>query len=228
MSVFDAIEACRTRVQSGIPQVRRKEKVEMYSHGLEAKIRQAQFALSRLSDLQNRSDRTEFSTAQDDLSIAGQVGFYCDAFWTFLYSAFDVLGQLVNQGMKLGMDEKDVSFKRVGTTLQSRHRGVPIQSDCDACKRSHAFKNLDRYRNCSTHRRQIYIQERTTVVSGTAGYPTSTAGDMSAVERVLCENPLDPAPRMTQGRQIPEYLEQTVVNLLSHIEQMLNDLQPVA
>jgi len=228
MSVFDKIDSFVDEARAIIPQETRSRKLKLYAEGLKAKITQVNFALERLSEFDNKTDDTTTSTAQDAFTITDQVHFYSDTFWTFLYSSLDVLGQVVNQAMNLGFDEKNVSFEQVNSKLQgNRYRQSGIAKKFAECVRSKAYKNVDRYRNCSTHRRQIYIQEEIKTVKGTAGYRTSSTGPIVTVVRTLCDDPYALSPKIDQRRKIPEYMEKTRRNILSQIEKILKETKPV-
>jgi len=222
MEVFETIDTfCRT-AEGVFKQRGRKQKLELYCEGLKAKSRQAALALSELAKLENQTDNNVTSTDSDEPKIQERVEFYCDTFWAFLYSCLDVLGQVTNQAKKLGLDEKQVSFKKIASNLQSNHTGSAEDLAFQKCLRSISFKNLDRYRNCSTHRRQIYICTKTQTVEHSTGYQTMTTGDNVTVERILCDNPLDIIPRTSQNRTVPEYMETTQNNIFKHIEKILN------
>jgi len=227
MSVSEGIESLVRTADTAIKQKSRRQKVRLYAAGLRAKIRQAQLALQRLSEYDNRSDETITSTGQEEFSITEQVHFYCDTFWTFLYSSLDVMAQLVNQALSLKLKERDVTFKRVKSKLDRSKSGSPIEKRFADCIRSKAFKNLDRYRNCSTHRRQIYMTEETKSVKGTAEYKSSTTGGIVTVVRTLCDNPLKLSPRTTQNRRIPKYMADTRDKILRHIELIVRETRPV-
>jgi len=140
------------------------------------------------------------------------------------------LAQLVNQAMKLNLEEGIVSFQRVNTKLQGNtYKGSEIAKQSDACCRSYAFKNLDKYRNCSIHRRQIFIKETATSVSEsvTDGYLATSTGPTVAVERILCDDPLYVKPMVEQGRSIPEYMVKTRDNILNHIQDILKEISIV-
>jgi hypothetical protein len=222
MSVFDAADAFLQQSEGIVTQNKRKQKLKLYCEGLKAKARQAEFALQELAKLENQADATVTSTDTDEPSIQAKVEFYCDSFWAFLYSCLDVLGQVVNQGMKLGFDEKTVSFKKITNHFNTNQNGSPEQTAFDECVRCNAFKNLDRYRNCSTHRRQIYVKEEVKFVRHSVGYQTITTGDNVTVERILCENPLDVRPRISQNRKIPDYLQTTRDRIFVLIEKILS------
>lgn len=229
MSVFDKVDLLVDQANRIIPQKTRRRKLKLYAEGLKAKITQVNFALDKLSEFNNKTDETTTSTVQDAISITDQVHFYCDTFWTFLYSSLDVLAQVANQAMKLGFaDERQVSLARVNQKLQSgAYKASKISKKFADCIKSKAFKNVDRYRNCSTHRRQIYIEEITKSVRGTAGYQSSTTGPLVTVVRMLCDNPLELNPKTEQKRRIPEYMIKTREKILYYIEEMLKEIKAV-
>jgi len=223
MSLFEAAESFLEKSETAISQKMRKQKLKLYCEGLKAKARQVDFALHELLVLKSQTDATVTSTDVKEPSIQSKVEFYCDSFWAFLYSCLDVLGQVVNQGMKLGFDERNVSFKAIKKHLDRHHNGVPEQTAFEKCTKSNAFKNLDRYRNCSTHRRQIYVKEEVKLVRHPGGYQTITTGDNVTVERILCDNPLDVRPKTSQNRKVPEYLEKTRDRVFALVEETLKN-----
>lgn len=225
MSVFEQIDILKNKGEEDIRQKQRKRKLAIYLEGLKAKIIQADYALARISTYEDKTDDTVTQTTQAQYLISDKVNFYCDSFWTFLYSSLDVLGQVVNQTLRLNLDEKEVSFKRVKSKLDNRHRNTRIQQLFDQCSRSRAFKNLDRYRNCSTHRRQIYILEETRLVRHTAGYDDSTTtGPKIQIVRLLCDNPLVLNPKLQQNKSIPGYMEDTLKKTLFYVEEILKSV----
>jgi len=113
MNIQKEVEALISKADSKVSEARRK-KIHLYAEGVKAKIRQAEYALNKLESFSGRTDITMTSTAPDDYEISEQVGFYCDTFWAFLYSSLDVLAQVINQSLKLGMVERDVSLKDPG------------------------------------------------------------------------------------------------------------------
>ncbi len=227
MSVFDKIDEIVSTADSNVPQKTRRRKIHLYAEGLKSKIRQSEYSLSSLESLSVRTDAAVTTTTHDEYGITDQVGFYCDTFWAFLYSGLDVLAQIINQSLNLGMREKEVSFKQVVNHLNTKNSGTPLQQKCDACLKSNAFKNLDAYRNCSTHRRQIYIKEEVKIVKHTAGYHTTTTGPVDSLVRIICDNPLDMTPQVRQRREIPQFLDYTKEKILNHIETILKNIIPI-
>jgi hypothetical protein len=152
-----------------------------------AKLRQADYALGQIRSLATG----EFTTGQSGISTAlpgtsneDRLHFYVDAFFAFLYSTFDVLGQVVNQAQGLGLKEKDASFKNVRNVLQNN--ASALSKKLVRVAKSRNFKKLEAYRNCSTHRRRIYIE--TTTVSGTSGY--SLTPTVQLPKHLLADDPL--------------------------------------
>lgn len=221
MTIDEKIDSFVKDVNAGIPQKRRRQKVELYSEGLKAKISQTDFALDQLSRFEGQTDSPRDSTKPDDFSITEAVEFYCDAFWTFLYSSLDVLAQVINQALKLDLKERKVGFKMLESRLRKKQAGTAIQNKFTQCLNSNAFRNLDKYRNCSTHRRQIYIEEETKTRRGTAGYGSSTTGPVISVIRTLCDNPMDLSPRTSQKRRVPEYMKATRDKIVKQIQGIL-------
>jgi len=222
VDVLEEIESFKKRSKI-IPQKTRVQKIQLYSEGLKAKMKQAEFALDSIKSFEQQSDQSTSSTANNALSISEKIEFYCDAFWTFLYSSLDVLAQIINQALKLKLDEKHVSFKYVEKILCQKHSNLKIQKSFTACKKSNPYKNLDDYRNCSIHRRQIYIKEERKTVRHTAGYKTTTAALEENIQRTLCDNPLQLSPRTKQQRKIPDYMEDSKNKLFAHIAKILKE-----
>ena len=92
MSVFDEIDDLVDRSNTNVPQITRRQKIELYSEGLKAKIKQVEFALDSINSFAEQSDQTTSSTAPDNFLISDKIGFYCDSFWTFLYSTLPTSG----------------------------------------------------------------------------------------------------------------------------------------
>ena len=227
MDVFNEIKSLVSRSTSIVSQKTRCQKIELYSEGLKSKIKQAQFSLENICNLKDQSDQTLSSTAHEDFTISEKVGFFCDSYWTFLYSSLDVLAQIINQALKLSLKEKDVSFKAVENHLFQIRGNSDVQKKFTACKKSYVFKSLDAYRNCSTHRRQIYIKEEIKIVKHTAGYITTSTGQIESVERTMCDNPLDLTPRTDRRRKLPKYMEETDKKIIEHIAKILKSTNPV-
>src|SRR3989338_10385976 len=119
MSLIEKIDGFIARAETSVPQAIRRQKIILYANGIKSKLTQSRLALRQLTLLSNDTDLTTTSTDPEDFKISEKVGFYNDAYWAFLYSSLDVLGQIINQSLKLEMTEKDVSIKQVINKLNT-------------------------------------------------------------------------------------------------------------
>jgi len=209
----------------------------LYAEGVKTKLRQARFSLKILRDLVHLED--EYSgqsgatgpttlTGLDSLTVSEQVNYYCDCFWDFLRSSLDILGQLINELHSLGIGERDVDFKTVVSKMESVAPGSPLEKALDALRNhSRAFKQLENYRHCSTHRRHIYIETKTVTeaVTGSPGYYAGTSASRSVTERYLCTNPWDVKPRVNGGkRPVVQYCELLLKQIEENIDKIVYHL----
>jgi len=175
MSIFREIGNLETRIESEVAQQSRRRKLKLYLAGLESKVRQADYAIFLIEKYEDRYDSISSTTEDETLNIKEQVEFYCDTFWIFLYSTLDVLAQIINHAYRFNIDEKDVSFKGLKTRIDNTISGSDVEIEYNRIRRSNAFINAVKYRNCSIHRRPIFIQEEITQITHTRGYTiTST------------------------------------------------------
>jgi Cthe_2314-like HEPN len=220
MSLYVKIdEMCR--VERANNSARISDRIQLYAEGTKAKLKNAEYALSKIRDLSTRNDAFTDST-EPDFSISEKLQFHVDSFFAFLYSAFDIISHAINQKYRLTRDEREVSFDKVKRALDSRHQGSPIQQAYYEISKKIFFKNLDNYRNCSTHRRQICIRTTRIDVTATAGY--STSENFATMVHVLCDNPLSLAPRFTQRREVVAYCSRVLTLGMSEIENIINNL----
>ena len=193
------------------------DSISLYSEGAKAKLRNAEFALQSLEELCPLSD-TSTSTDKSELPVPRKVEFFVDSFFAFLYSTFDVIAQVINQKLRLQIDEHNVSFKGVKKKLLNGTPQPAVGQVLDRISQSHWFVNLEKYRNCSTHRRSICINTKSLTESLTPGY--SSSGSVSRVTRLLCDNPLVRKPCFSQTREVVTYcrdLMQKAKGGISHI-----------
>lgn len=227
MLVDDCLNSLLEKSTSTIPQKVRRERLKLYVEGLKSKIHQTKFALAHLLTLSGQADDVFSSTEEELPSVLEQVCFYCDAFWIFLYSSLDVLAQIINQALSLRKDERHASFTDIKNELEKNFLRTPIQRHVNRCVRSRPFKNLDKYRNCSIHRRHIYIEEEHKKVRRSAGYRTSTTETkQDKVVRTICDDPYDLVPKTTQKRIIPDYMQQTMRKILMNIVNIVKTITP--
>jgi len=214
MSVYEKIREMSDRLSRDTPR-RISSRIALYSSGVVAKIKNAEYALSKIRELSSQSDNVTTSTEQD-FFISEKMQFYVDSFFAFLYSAFDIISHVINQKYRMGLNEKEVSFDKVKRNLNSNPQGNNIQILFDKASKKKYFKNLDKFRNCSTHRREIYI--KTTTETATPGY--STSGNIPIVRRVLCDDPLSLNPKTKQNRELVDYCTDMLDKVKSEISRM--------
>ena len=199
MDVYEKIDEMKDRLMVGETSRLISNRIPLYSEGVKAKLRNAEYALSMIVDLSPQSDSASTSSDQD-FCISDKIHFYVDSFFAFLYSAFDVISQVINQKRRLGIDERRVSFSGLKSELP---HGDLLKNLVDAISNKNFFKNLEKYRNCSTHRRQIFMKTETSIIRGTPGY--TTTGDLTRVKRVLCDDPFSLSPTLNQDRDVIGY-----------------------
>lgn len=211
MSVYEKIDEMSNRLIQGKPR-HISNRIILYSEGVKAKLKNADYALSMITELSPQSDNLITSDSQS-FCINDKIQFYVDSFFAFLYSTFDIISHVINQEHRLALDEKDVSFKRVKRNLNQSHQGTNIRQLFNKLSGKVFFKNLDKYRNCSTHRRQIFIE--TIIRTGTVGY--STTGDFPEVYRWICDDPLSLKPRTKKERVLVDYCKDMLNKVKSEI-----------
>jgi hypothetical protein len=133
--------------------------------------------------------------------------------------------------MNLRLSEKDVSFSKVKGKLQgSRYLATNVSKAYRDCYKSFVYRNLDKYRNCSNHRREIFIEEDSSSrsVTGTPGYTTttSTVGSSKTVIRTLCDDPLTHKPKTASNRKVPDYMVETKQKIEKFIAEIVKKIEP--
>jgi len=132
--------------------------------------------------------------------------------------------------MNLGLNEKNVSFSKVKDKLQgNQYVTTKVSKAYKDCYKSFAYRNLDKYRNCSNHRREIFIEEVSVSrsVKRTAGYTTtSTGGSSKTVTRILCDDPLTHNPKIERNRKIPDYMTETKQKIEKFIAEIVRKIVP--
>jgi len=132
-----------------------------------------------------------------------------------------VLSQLINQTYQFNLDEKKVDFFKVKNKLSSNYSGETIDQIFNKISNSRAFNNLNKYRNCSVHRRQIFIWEEFRSVRHTNGYNISSTEPGTETIRIICDNPYDLNPKIIQKREIPQYLIKQRKYILKEINEII-------
>jgi hypothetical protein len=200
----------------------------LYAEGVKAKLQQAIFCLDNLQTLDIQQEEgvnilggSTGPTQQELLTIDQMVSFYCESLWTSLRATLDILSQLINQVCSLGINEKSVDFKKVSAKLTSITSGTLLEKAVMRCLSSKEFQNLEEYRHCSTHRRQVYIQTRETTVqiSGTPGYESySGSSEQRRIQRYLCRNPWALTPNVDDSRPVVRFCEGLLLRISKHFQ----------
>lgn len=223
MALNQKVDQFLTRAKAGIAHRDRLDNINLYAEGLKGKILQANIALGQLREMCRPVPTT--MPPQEDFSSSQEqelVQFYCDAFWAFLYSSLDVLAHIINQVRCLGVDEREVSIKGIHERLRATENGTALQVRVDKLVRSRPFLNVERYRNCCLHRRQICIERRLRSITRTPGY--TATGPLNEVKWLIAENPLERRPSMRQEREIPDYLYQALRKIESRVQSIVRVL----
>lgn len=172
---------------AGIRQSRRCERTIMYAEGLRSRLDQIKYCLGQIETLEGPVRGQ--TSSQEDPAIDDELRaeFYCDSFWTWVYSALDILGQIINQTENLGMDENKVNFNQVIKKLHTSSQSHPVLFHLDNMNKSHVRKWMVSYRNCANHRRPICIWHERHEQNITRAYQTST-GPVVQIVRYICDH----------------------------------------
>jgi len=205
-SVDDALSALVTRAVTRLNK-RQLEALRLYSEGVRDKLRQAELALAHIKQITQGSIGT-FSDSDREFELA----FMIDAYFAFSRSAYDVMGQWMNQASMLGLDEKRVAFRSVIDALDKDLGAHALAGVLLKISKSHYFRQLDDYRNCCLHRRSICLKSQTTKSKLTAGYRTTGPVVHELFE--LCDDPLALNAKFRRQREVRGYCE----SMLGHVE----------
>ncbi len=188
-----------------------------------AKIRNANYALSQIKSYYNFLEDSDSNT---ELKVNDTLHFYVESFFTFLFSSLDVVAQVINQKYYKG-DERSVSFKQIYSKLAQTQSSTPLYTSIKKLIDSNYFEDLEKYRNCSIHRRQIYIKSETTYVrvEETEGYAsTANFNIVDNIKRTLCDNPYDIKPKIKQNRELIIYSEKLNKKILKEITTIIKNI----
>lgn len=168
-------------------------KATLYARQVEAKFKNTRYSLHKLQEFKLPVATGSSMASSTLLDNDELINFYCDCFWDFLRSSIDVLAQLINERTSLGLNERDVDIKQVAThpNLTSYPQ---LKTSVNYLLSLQAFKELEHYRHCSIHRRQVYIKiiEQKESILGTRGYSSTTSDTKeSTYVSYLCRDPQD-------------------------------------
>ncbi len=222
MKYKDKIEKVQNKLLSVVGNSKVKtRKINIYINGLYGKFENAEYALDKIKEITQETGTYSAYTPEID----PEIHFYVDSFFAFLYSCLDVLAQILNQYYeelnRLNLDERQISFNRILSEIKNNNINLPVNLKCEKVRSSRFFINLDKYRNCSTHRHQIYIEREQKTISGTAGYISAT-GELPTVLWIICDDPLKLKPSIKQRRDLYNYSKRMYDNIKRKIENIIN------
>ena len=196
--------------------------VKLYADCIKAKFYQARWSLDVLREIEHIPNIKESTSSQEAwyrITIDYKLQFFCECFWDFLRSSVDITAQLINELKVLRIPETEVTFYKVLENMSSPPSTALLFKAIKSCKSSWAFKELNSYRHCSTHRRQVCIFESPTSPSiVTKSYEYVSESATKKVNRYLCSNPWSLNPRSSLKRPLVNYNER----ILETIEKRLS------
>ena len=107
MNFYERIKPITETLTTGEPPTFSR-KIQLYINGIYAKLQHTEFALQNIIILKNLPDSYTLPT-DDNYAVQEGIHFYTDSFFAFLYSSLDVTAQVINQKLRLNIDEKRVS-----------------------------------------------------------------------------------------------------------------------
>lgn len=201
-------------------------KTTVYAGQVEAKFKNTRYSLYKLQELKQpmaADSSIRSSTLLDNREL---INFYCDCLWDFLRSSIDILAQLINELASVGMNEKDVDIKKVAARLDPTLH-PQLKTSVDYLLRTRAFKTLEHYRHCSTHRRQVFIKtiKQEMSIFGTKGYDSSTSETKQATyESYICRNPWDLEPNIDYRQPLDVFCEELLKKVEGQMVAIINRL----
>lgn len=203
-------------------------KINIYVNGLYGKFENVEHALDKIKKITQEIKINSTYISEID----PEVHFYVDSFFAFLYSCLDVLAQILSQHYedlnKLNLDERQISFRQVLNEINKNRLRLPIDNELKNIMLSRYFINLDKYRNCSTHRHQIYIKKEQKTTAETAGYTNTTStGELPTIQWIICDDPFkfdleSKKPPIKQKRDLYDYSNRMYENIKRKIDNIIN------
>lgn len=203
---------------------RRVGRIHLYARGMLQKLRQAEYALGQLvqlvSSLSNRTDSTDATPTV--LNERQQIGYHNDSFWTFLFSAYEILAQIINQTQSYGIREKDVAFNRVTEAVKRRAPNSRLQRKLDKIKKSHHYGYVSKYRHCSNHRRPICVGVDLREFRVNEAYEDVSGSKDTVV--LICDDPYHMTPKFKKMRELHKYCADELNNATTMIATVIDEL----
>ena len=200
----------------------------LYTEQVAAKFKGALYSIQKLRELEQPVIAGSDKGSQELLSHVDKVNFYCDCFWDFLRSSIDILAQLINALTGSPLSETSVDIKQVARSLTSSPY-ANVKTSVDRLLALRAFSTLEEYRNCSTHRRQVFIDTRKldTEALGTRGYrdliDSSTSKGAVYISHI-CSNPWDLTPDVDNSRVVATFCEELLKKIEKQMVTIINRL----
>jgi hypothetical protein len=217
----------RSQDASRVSDPARAQRIALYASGLESKLKEASFALSQIRILSASMPQSGYdSLGYNDFD---RMHFYSDSFWAFERSALDVVAQLINQTEDLGLQEDGCDFRRLISEMENRHPAAPLTASLNNLRNTARIAELNDYRNCSLHRRQVFLQYQQSskaIVYSTPGYGTSGTGSVVSHEWYVCDNPLDVTPTVGTNRLLPDYCKAVFDDIENQLTTIITSLLP--
>lgn len=201
-------------------------KATLYAQQVEAKFKNARYSLYKLQELKQPLVTDSSMGSSTLLDNSELINFYCECFWDFLRSSIDILAQLINALAPAPLNEKAVDIKQVEANLNPTLH-PQLKTSVRYLLRIQAFKTLEHYRHCSTHRRQVYIKtiKQEESIFGTKGYDASTSETKQATyESYICRNPWDLEPNIDYSRTLDAFCEELLKKVESQMVAIINRL----
>ena len=201
----------------------------LYTKQVAAKFKGAQYSLHKLRELEQPIVAGSGIDSQEPLNHVERVNFYCDCLWDFLRSSIDILAQLINSLTGSALLERNVEIKTVASSLTSSSH-AEIKTSVDRLLALKAFKTLEEYRNCSTHRRQVFIniEKQDTEVFGTTGYREGLIDSSTSKGTVytshICRNPWELTPDVDESRVVATFCEEILKKIERPMVTIINRL----
>jgi hypothetical protein len=200
-------------------------KYSTYCEGIRSKIFQANFALASIDDLISQDLDLKFELEDASYTEFDKVYFYTDAYWINIFSLLEIFSQLLNLILELGLQEQNISFAQLRNHLNNNGGFDDVYELLDAIYTNEYFSISKSYRHCSTHRRNIAIEEHISKVRGTQF--TEYTDTVPQRNYFLVDDPSTFKPAFTLNRKLPDYLISARDYLLNSIndslEQILNE-----
>lgn len=220
-SISNLITRCEA-AKGHVAGTQRRSRITLYAIGIKQKLLQAENALDEVKTLVSaaeRSDSTLPSVLGTDLQ---KIEYHNDCFWSFFYSAFEILAQVINQTEQYNIDEQNATFYGITTRALAQQPSSALSLRLDSIRKSHFYKRLKKYRHCSNHRRPICVSHDTHQHVVSEAYANSSSS--VEVRVLLCDDAYDVHPKFSQEREIIDFCTHSLEKGRNEIAKALDKL----